>query len=82
MCISMSLRGSSWQHHVNQVKEVRPGLFPSWLRLSLFFFFPVLSFGSLQITNKDVFKVSEERAFADFLICNLLLQLAVFNYIG
>ncbi|PHJ26098.1 dolichyl-diphosphooligosaccharide--protein glycosyltransferase subunit dad1 [Cystoisospora suis] len=35
-----------------------------------------------QITNKDVFKVSEERALADFMICNLLLQLAVFNYIG
>ncbi|KYF44740.1 DAD family protein, partial [Toxoplasma gondii TgCatPRC2] len=34
------------------------------------------------ITNKSIFKLTEERALADFLLCSLLLQVAVFTFIG
>ncbi|EPR57392.1 DAD family protein [Toxoplasma gondii ME49] len=36
----------------------------------------------IQITNKSIFKLTEERALADFLLCSLLLQVAVFTFIG
>uniref|UniRef100_A0A0G4GBK7 Dolichyl-diphosphooligosaccharide--protein glycosyltransferase subunit OST2 n=1 Tax=Chromera velia CCMP2878 TaxID=1169474 RepID=A0A0G4GBK7_9ALVE len=35
-----------------------------------------------QIQNPSVFNVSQERAFADFLLANFLLHFAVFNFIG
>ena len=48
------------------------------------------SFGSMvlavalriQLTNKALFDVKPERAFADFLVAMGVLQIAVFNYLG
>eukprot|EP00918_Siedleckia_nematoides_P063001 GHVU01137215.1.p1 GENE.GHVU01137215.1~~GHVU01137215.1.p1 ORF type:complete len:161 (+),score=2.86 GHVU01137215.1:2-484(+) len=37
----------------------------------------------MQITDRDTFaNVTIERAFADFLICNLVLHVMVFNFLG
>ena len=33
-------------------------------------------------TNKDFFGVSPERAFADYVLANLVLHLVVWNYMG
>lgn len=36
----------------------------------------------IQIRNKEVFGISGERAFADYLICSLILNVAVFTFLG
>merc|ERR1711862_926346 len=36
----------------------------------------------LQLNPGNSFRVSEERAFADFIFCNFVFHLAVFNFMG
>lgn len=36
----------------------------------------------IQITNRKVFDIKPERAFADFLIAMAILHIAVFNFLG
>ena len=36
----------------------------------------------LNAANKKTFGLSEERAFADFVFCNVIFHLAVVNFLG
>eukprot|EP00743_Colponemidia_sp_Colp-15_P006497 GILK01006995.1.p1 GENE.GILK01006995.1~~GILK01006995.1.p1 ORF type:complete len:119 (+),score=9.19 GILK01006995.1:41-358(+) len=36
----------------------------------------------LQVNPKNEFRVTPERAFADYLLCNIILFLVVFNFMG